>query len=60
MLFGELHVCDSIKIPAGDLALNVQPVRNRVVSGTLQEMEQRRISAILDDTKSNMAESVWR
>jgi transcriptional regulator of acetoin/glycerol metabolism len=55
-----LHICNSTNITARDLALKVQPVRNDVVSGTLQEMEQRMISAILDETKSNMAESARR
>ena len=55
-----LHICNSTIITARDLALKVQPVRNDVVSGTLQEMEQIMISAILDETKSNMAESARR
>ena len=55
-----LHVCDSTSITARDLALKVQPVRSSMVSGTLQEMEQRMIAAILDKTKSNMAESARR
>ena len=55
-----LHVCDGTVITARDLALNVQTVRNEVISGTLQEMEQRMISAILDETELSMTESARR
>lgn len=55
-----LHVCDSTAITADDLALTAPPAGNDAVSGTLQEMEQKMISAILDETTSNMAESARR
>ncbi|MCP3891598.1 MAG: AAA domain-containing protein [Desulfobulbaceae bacterium] len=56
-----LHVCDSDIITAKDLALEKQTaVDKTITAGTLQDMEQKMISAILNTTEFNMAETARR
>lgn len=56
-----LHFCDSKTITAKDLGLDGQSAKDSSISpGTLQEMEQKMISAILTATEYNMAETARR
>ena len=56
-----LHFCDSKTITAKDLGLADQSPKDAATpTGTLQEMEQKMISAILTATEFNMAETARR
>lgn len=56
-----LHVCDNKTITARDLGLSGQSSKDdKIPPGTLQEMEQKMISAILTATEFNMAETARR
>jgi transcriptional regulator with PAS, ATPase and Fis domain len=56
-----LHVSNSKEITAEDLGLNdPSPGINVAFPGTIQEMERKMISAMLEETQSNMADSARR
>lgn len=56
-----LHISNGKKITARDLGLDMLENSNAVTTpGTLQEMEVKLITAVLEDTLSNMAESSRR
>ncbi len=56
-----LHVCDNKTITTRDLGLSGQSSKDdKIPPGTLQEMEQKMISAMLTATEFNMAETARR